>query len=293
MTAARRSAFRQAADRLSRAHALAWSAGMLAAAAGPLLLVAATAAGGTVQEYPDASAEPDVVASWKWTFGALPPLLDEADGRAFADMKVFLAVASTATATPIPLPPTPIVPTSTPVPPAPPAAVEPSPAPAVQPTSPPPTATPAPPPPAPAPSGLDTSPMNAYEQSLFDATNRRRIEHGLPALRANLSLVGVGRIRSQDMAQHDYFAHTSPITGDTAFSLMDAHGVRYGWAGENLAMNNYSDSDAASAADQALWNSAPHRDNMLSPNYTEMGIALAVGADGMKYFTLVFIGPPL
>ncbi len=135
------------------------------------------------------------------------------------------------------------------------------------------------------------SPMNAYEQALFDDTNRRRVENGLPPLRANLSLVAIAHIRSQDMAAHDYFSHTSPITGDTAFSLMDKYGIPYGWAGENLAKNNYPDTQCVAVAAEALWNSPPHRENILNPHYTDMGVALAIDASGMKYFTIMFTGP--
>jgi uncharacterized protein YkwD len=197
----------------------------------------------------------------------------------------------TATLTPIPTP------TATAVPPSPTPTIRPkpqttaTPRAAVIPPAPPaaqPTATPAPK----GPWGLDTSPMDAYSQALFDDTNRRRMESGLAPLRANGWLIGIARIRSQDMADHDYFAHVSPITGDTAFTLMDKHGVPYGWAGENLAKNNYPDDQTVSVADNALWNSPPHRENILNPNYTDMGIALFVDGSGMKYFTIIFSGPP-
>lgn len=133
--------------------------------------------------------------------------------------------------------------------------------------------------------------MDAASQVLFDATNARRIANGLAPLRVNGWLIGVARIRSADMARNNYFAHTSPVTGDTAFSLMDTHGVPYGWAGENLAKNNYPAGEAVSVAEEALWNSAPHRENILNANYTDMGIALVTDASGMHYFTIVFTGP--
>ncbi len=159
----------------------------------------------------------------------------------------------------------------------------------------PPTATPALPPPPPAapaqPFGLDTSPMDAYARALFDDTNRHRIESGLAPLRVNGYLVGIARIRSHDMADHNYFAHVSPVTGDNAFALMDKHGVPYGWAGENLAKNNYPDNEAVGVAASALWNSPPHRENILNPNYTDMGVALVIDPNGMKYFTVIFTGP--
>jgi uncharacterized protein YkwD len=190
--------------------------------------------------------------------------------------------APTATATPVPPSPTATARPKPPLPTATPAIVPQAPPPAQ------PTTTPVPE----GPWGLDTSPMDAYAQALFDDTNQRRVASGLAPLRANGWLIGIARIRSQDMADHDYFAHVSPITGDTAFTLMDKHGVPYGWAGENLAKNNYPDDQAVSVADNALWNSPPHRENILNPNYTDVGIALVIDGSGMKYFTIVFTGPP-
>ncbi len=143
----------------------------------------------------------------------------------------------------------------------------------------------------PAGGGLDTAAMDAKSQQLFDLTNKRRIDNGLAPLRANLQLAGIARIRSRDMADHNYFAHVSPVTGDNAFTLMDAHAVAYGWAGENLAKNNYSEGETVGVAELALWNSAPHRENILGANYTDMGVALVTDAAGMHYFTIIFTGP--
>ena len=199
-------------------------------------------------------------------------------------------------------------PTATLVPPSPTATTTAVPPPAPTPTVVPPSATPrpmqaaAPPPPPPPPplatappppaaSSLDTSPMDAYARALLSGTNARRVSNGLAPLAENGYLNGIARIRSQDMADHNYFAHVSPITGDDAFGLMDKHGVPYGWAGENLAKNNYPESECVDVAEQALWESPPHRENILNPHYTDVGIALVVDATGMKYFTIVFTGP--
>jgi uncharacterized protein YkwD len=228
--------------------------------------------------------------------------LSAQEREALAALERYAQVAAQPTQTPQPsATPTLVPPTATPRPR--PTATEPAPVPppptsaappvVAEPTAPPPTPVPAPPPPATSaqPTGLNTAPMDAYSQTLFDDTNRHRGENGLPPLRANGYLVGIARIRSQDMADHNYFAHVSPITGDNAFTLMDKHGVPYGWAGENLAKNNYPDSEAVGVADVALWNSPPHRENILNPHYTDMGIALVTDANGMKYFTVIFTGP--
>ncbi len=233
----------------------------------------------------------------------LAPTFSPADEAALGAIAQFVDAASKptstasptptpqATSTPIP-PPTPLPPTNAPAPTR--AAVEAPPQ--VAPAAPPPTPVSPPPPPPPAPpaartSGLDTSPMDAASQQLFDLTNRRRVANGLAPLRPNGDLNGIARIRSRDMADHNYFAHISPVTGDGAFSLMDKYGVPYDWAGENLARNNYSTGETIGVAEHALWGSPPHRENIVNPHYTDMGIALVVDAAGMKYFTIVFTGP--
>jgi uncharacterized protein YkwD len=231
-----------------------------------------------------------------FAFMGLPPRFDQQESREYAAILRFTDVSSW-TPTPVPPTATPVPPSPTPVPPtvaprrpqqaAPPASGVERPAP----LPPAPTATPAPPPPPPAPAGLDTRPMDGLSQALFDATNRRRVASGLSPLRLNLALVGIARIRSNEMAQYNYFAHESPVTGHTAFSLMDLYGVPYAWAGENLAKNNYNDTETVGVADQALWDSQGHRDNILGAHYTDMGIALAVDGSGMKYFTIIFTGP--
>lgn len=223
------------------------------------------------------------------SFG-LAPGLPAADGAAYADIAKWVAIAALPTPTPPPPP--------TPVPPAPPVRAASAPKlPTPKPPVAPPVAPPAPAParPAPASSGLpqlDTSAMTAIEQALFNDTNSRRVANGLAPLAANQSLVGIARVRSQEMARLDYFSHDSPIYGSgAAFTLMDRYGVPYGWAGENLAKNNYPLDQCEGVAADALWNSPPHRENILGAHYTQMGVGFAEDASGMVYFTIVFDGP--
>ena len=132
--------------------------------------------------------------------------------------------------------------------------------------------------------------MAGYAVALFNATNNERTQQGLPALAAHGCVTYVAQLRSNDMAQQGYFAHTSP-QGQTAFSLMDANNVPYGWAGENLARNNYPNNETVGVAIRDLMASPGHRANILSTNYTHMGIGFAVDGAGMKYFTMIYIGP--
>ncbi len=127
--------------------------------------------------------------------------------------------------------------------------------------------------------------------TLFNAINNGRTEQGLPALAVHGCLVFVAQLRSQDMATRGYFSHTSP-DGETAFSLMDQYGVPYGWAGENLARNNYPDDESVGVAIRDLMASEGHNAIILNTNFTHLGVGAVDDGAGMKYYTMIFIGPP-
>ena len=166
---------------------------------------------------------------------------------------------------PAPEPTLPPPPTSTPLPP------------------PPPTATPLPPPPPP------STKLTAFESDILAGVNAQRTAAGMAPLQLDPNLVMVARERSNDMVQKGYFGHVSP-TGDTAFSLMDRYGIPYGWAGENLARNNYPDDETVAVSLRDWMASQGHRDNILGPHYQTIGVGAAEDGAGMKYFTLVFVG---
>jgi hypothetical protein len=81
-------------------------------------------------------------------------------------------------------------------------------------------------------------------------------------------LADVARQHSQDMVVHQFFSHISPTTGDLGDRLRAAS-VPYRQAGENIAID-YS----VHEAHQALMNSPHHRDNILEPTFTHMGIGI-------------------
>jgi uncharacterized protein YkwD len=122
---------------------------------------------------------------------------------------------------------------------------------------------------------------------MFSAHNAQRVANGVGPLVVDAALTQVARQRAQDMASKGYFSHTSP-TGQTAFSLLNASGYSYSLAGENLARNNYPDDQTVSTAMTGFMNSPAHRVNVLETKFTRVGIGMAVGADGLKYFAVVF-----
>ena len=112
--------------------------------------------------------------------------------------------------------------------------------------------------------------------------NAERAKYGLAALTLDETLCGYARVKSQDMHDQGYFSHTSPTYG-SPFDMMRAFGVSYRTAGENIAMGYAT----PAAVVEAWMNSEGHRANILSANYTMLGVGYV--ADG-GYWTQWFIG---
>jgi uncharacterized protein YkwD len=133
------------------------------------------------------------------------------------------------------------------------------------------------------------SPESNAEVKTYSGINAIRASHGLPPLTADNQLVQVARIRSQDMAAHNYFSHFPP-NGCNYVCLMDQNGVGHSYAGENIAWNTWDWSKTADVAVQMWQNSPPHLANILNCHYTRFGTGVAKAADGKIYFTMIFEG---
>jgi uncharacterized protein YkwD len=128
------------------------------------------------------------------------------------------------------------------------------------------------------------------EAALVAGINAQRAAAGLPPLQLDPGLATVARERSSDMAQRGYFSHVSP-TGETFSALMQSQGVSCSWCGENIAYNNYPD-DQTVAVVLSSWMASPgHRDNILRSSFDRVGVGVALGGSGAKYYTAVFAGP--
>ena len=128
----------------------------------------------------------------------------------------------------------------------------------------------------------DGASVSAYEQEVVTLVNAKRAKYGFSALTLDATLCGYARVKSQDMHDQGYFSHTSPRYG-SPFDMMRSFGVSYQYAGENIAMGYSSPADVVNA-----WmNSEGHRANILSANYTSIGVGYV--ADG-GYWTQWFIG---
>jgi uncharacterized YkwD family protein len=127
-----------------------------------------------------------------------------------------------------------------------------------------------------------TGTASQYVQQVIDLTNAQRSKNGLPALKADTQLNSVAQKKSLDMQQKNYFSHTSPTYG-SPFDMMRDFGVTYKSAGENIAQGQRTPQEVVTA-----WmNSEGHRRNILSANFTHIGVGFE--ATG-KHWTQMFIG---
>ena len=104
-------------------------------------------------------------------------------------------------------------------------------------------------------------------------TNQQRRLEGLSPLTTNSQLDQAASLKLQDMFAKQYFAHVSPA-GLTPGDFIDQASYDYIKTGENLALGNFADDQALV---QAWMDSPGHRENILTPDFTEIGVAVGKG----------------
>ncbi|WMJ78377.1 MULTISPECIES: CAP domain-containing protein [unclassified Sedimentibacter] len=125
--------------------------------------------------------------------------------------------------------------------------------------------------------------VSAYEQKVVELVNIEREKEGLPALTLDTAISNVARIKSQDMADNNYFAHQSPTYG-SAGSMLTKFGISWSAWGENIA----SGQKTPEAVVTAWMNSAGHRANILSSNFSKIGVGYVTNSNGTSYWTQMF-----
>jgi uncharacterized protein YkwD len=117
------------------------------------------------------------------------------------------------------------------------------------------------------------SAMAVLEDGVVDRLNQIRRSRGLRPLRLNRRLSAAADFHSRDMGRRGYFEHDS-ISGTPFWRRIErfypSRGFRSWTVGENLlwGTNSY---DAAFAVREWM-NSPPHRENILSRSWREIGI---------------------
>jgi hypothetical protein len=113
---------------------------------------------------------------------------------------------------------------------------------------------------------------NINQSAIITLTNKERQSSGATILKESSILDQVAAKKAADMFAGNYWAHVSP-SGITPWYWYDQVGYKYIYAGENLAR----DFDTSDNVMQGWMNSPGHRENLLSANYTEIGVAVVNG----------------
>lgn len=133
---------------------------------------------------------------------------------------------------------------------------------------------------------LAVPPIEELEREIFESVNREREARNLPAVKLSPALAALARKHSQDQAKLGLLGHSSALGRSYPERLEEAR-IFFAASGENVAR---SDSFQPGPIHEALMKSEGHRDNVLHPDFDEVGIGIVRGVDGLYYVTQDFIG---
>jgi uncharacterized protein YkwD len=136
------------------------------------------------------------------------------------------------------------------------------------------------------------TPNPGYLQQVLALINDARAAQSLNTLTLDSRLAAAADAHSLDMACNDFVEHYG-YDGSDWYDRIAAQGYNYGAASENIYAGNPNFSGNAEGAFKWWMNSQIHRDAILSPKFTQVGIGYAYysGSTYKGYFTVVFARP--
>lgn len=143
-------------------------------------------------------------------------------------------------------------------------------------------------PPTPTSGICNPSGNGSLESSLIQLINQERLSRGIGTLSQQSQLAAAARVHSEDMACNDFVSHTGS-DGSLPWDRARAQGYSYSAIAENI----FAGSSSAQSIFNGWMNSTGHRDNMLNPTYTEIGVGYQYWSDSTykAYTTAVFAKP--
>ena len=110
-----------------------------------------------------------------------------------------------------------------------------------------------------------------FADEVFRLTNAERAAHHLPALHRENRLDRSAALFSLYMGKAGFFEHVGP-DGVEPGTRMERQGYDWSWWGENIAWGYRTPQEVL----ESWMNSPGHRANILSPNFTDLGVGIAV-----------------
>jgi hypothetical protein len=118
----------------------------------------------------------------------------------------------------------------------------------------------------------EISASNITPSNIIALTNQERSAAGLNTLNQNAKLAAAAQAKAENMFEEQYWDHFGP-NGESPWQFITAAGYNYVYAGENLAKGFRTAEGVVEA-----WMASPtHRDNILSGNYKDIGVAIMTG----------------
>lgn len=129
--------------------------------------------------------------------------------------------------------------------------------------------------------------LSQDERQMMEMLNNARITHGVKPLAIEPKLMIMARSYANEMVAYDFIDHVSPISGDLR-TRIDKVNIK-GWtmAGENIAA-----SVSIEVAFDMLMNSETHRNNILRPIYTHVGVGVVDSESYGKVMVQEFMAIP-
>ena len=136
-----------------------------------------------------------------------------------------------------------------------------------------------------------TLPANTdvLKSRMVELVNNERTSRGLQPLTLNPVLCQMADDYARDMIQCGFFSHMGPIGEEGPGQRAVTAGYTFLAIGENLAGGQTSVEQA-----MADWmkSTEGHRENILSPQWKELGIAVRIGGEYGVYWVQEFGNPP-
>jgi uncharacterized protein YkwD len=127
----------------------------------------------------------------------------------------------------------------------------------------------------------------SWTAEVLRLTNALRREQGAPPLAWSDALAAQAGEYACEMIDLGFFAHVNPETGESLRDRADRYQYDYWAIGENLAGGQTTPAQVV----REWFDSPSHRENLLNPAYTELGIAVRLGGEYRIYWVQEFGRP--
>ena len=130
-------------------------------------------------------------------------------------------------------------------------------------------------------------PGDAWRARVLELTNIERNSRGIGAVQRDATLEAQADRYACEMIFYDFFGHENEATGSTLQDRAEQFGYDYFKIGENLAAGHRTPEEVV----QAWMDSPGHRENLLDPEFTELGVGLSSGGEYGTYWVQEFGWP--